>query len=151
MTRRVSRPLFAVAAIAALALYAFPQGADPNEATEEAMREAASKVAPCVVRIETSGGQDTIVWVDPATRQPIRKVVGPTTGLAVDADGFVITSSFTFSNKPTDIFVSVPGKGRSVAKVVGTDQTRMLTLLKTDIKGVSMRVWSVPTTLATER
>jgi serine protease Do len=136
MIRRALRPLIAVAAVAALAVYAFPQPADPNDPTQEAMHEAAVKVGPSVVRIETSGGQDTIVWVDPATRQPIRKVVGPTTGLVVDADGYVITSSFNFSNKPTDIFVSVPGKGRSVAKVVGTDESRMLTLLKTDIQGL---------------
>ena len=104
---------------------------DINEETEKAMKSAADKVSKSVVRIETAGGQDVIVWGD-----SIRKVVGPTTGLVVDADGYVITSTFNFINKPTDIFVTVPGKGRSVAKVVARDQSRMLTLLKVDMKGL---------------
>ena len=111
---------------------------DVNEETEKAMKAAVAKVAPSVVRIETSGGQDVIVWTDRATGAPIRKVVGPTTGLIVDADGYIVTSSFNFINKPTDIFVTVPGKGRSVAKVVATDQSRMITLLKVDMKGLSV-------------
>ncbi len=109
---------------------------DVNEETEKAMKAATAKVAPSVVRIETAGGQDVIVWTDRSTGAPIRKVVGPTTGLVVDADGYVVTSSFNFINKPTDIFVTIPGKGRSVAKVVATDQSRMITLLKVDMKGL---------------
>ena len=112
-----------------------PAQADPNEETEKAMKAAAARVAPSVVRIETTGGQDTIVWTGPMGTA-VRKVVGPTTGLVVDADGYVITSSFNFINKPTDIFVTVPGKGRSVGKIVATDQSRMLTLLKIDLKGL---------------
>jgi len=111
---------------------------DANEDTEKAMKAAAAKVAASVIRIETSGGQDTVVWTDRASGAPIRKVSGPTTGVAVDADGLIMTSSFNFINKPTDIFVTVPGKGRSVAKVIATDQSRMLTLLKTDIKGLEV-------------
>lgn len=109
---------------------------DINEETEKAMKAAVAKVAPSVVRIETTGGQDVIVWTDRSTGAPIRKVVGPTTGLIVDADGYIATSSFNFINKPTDIFVTVPGKGRSVAKVVATDQSRMITLIKVDMKGL---------------
>ena len=48
-----------------------PAGAaqtDVNEETEKAMKAAAAKVAPSVVRIETSGGQDIIVWTDRADR-----------------------------------------------------------------------------------
>ena len=109
---------------------------DVNEETEKAMKAAAAKVAPAVVRIETSGGQDMIVWTDRATGAPIRKVAGPTTGLIVDADGYVITSSFNFINKPTDIFVQAPGRDRVVAKVIATDHSRMLTLLKFEQKGL---------------
>ena len=111
---------------------------DPNEETEKAMKAAAAKLAPSIVRIETSGGQDIVVWTDRSTGAPIRKVVGPTTGLIVDADGYIITSSFNFINKPTDIFVTVPGKGRSVAKVVATDKSRMLTLLKVSLTGLTV-------------
>src|SRR5262249_59849676 len=49
------------------------------------------------------------------------------------ADGSIIPSTFTFANKPTAIFIAVPGhKDRYVAKEVARDTTRMLTLLKID-------------------
>jgi serine protease Do len=95
-------------------------------------------VAPTVVKIETAGGAEVI----PGKKgggPGMRKGTGPTTGLIVDADGFIITSSFNFAHKPTDIFVTIPGRPqRLVAKVVSNDQTRMLTLLKVDAKGLPL-------------
>src|SRR5262249_54146045 len=70
-----------------------------------------------------------------------RKGAGPTTGLVVAADGYIISSAFNFANKPSAIFVAVPGhKERHVAKIVATDNTRMLTLLKIDAKGLPVPV-----------
>jgi S1-C subfamily serine protease/predicted esterase len=126
------QPILILTALLSVALPVRAQ--DVNGETETSMKAAVAKVAACVVRIETSGGQDMVVWSDGAN--PIRKIVGPTTGLIVDADGYIITSSFNFVNKPTDIFVTIPGKQRSVAKVVAADHSRMLTLLKTDVKGL---------------
>lgn len=135
MTRTTSPRLLAALAIA---LAAGPASArDLNEAIEKAMKEAAARVAPTVVKIETSGGVEVILTPPRPGRPPsapIRRGVGPTTGLVVAADGYVITSSFNFANKPTDIFVTVPGKARYVAKVVAHDHSRMLTLLKIDAK-----------------
>ena len=116
--------------------------ADVNEATEKAMKAASAKVAPTVVKIETAGGAELIGGGAPKKGGPpvpggpaVRKGVGPTTGLIVDPDGFIITSAFNFAHKPTDIFVTIPGRPqRLVAKVVANDQTRMLTLLKVDAK-----------------
>jgi serine protease Do len=106
---------------------------DVPEATETVLRSAIEKVAPSVVKIETAGGTEVVGG--PSVQQGgFRKGIGPTTGLVVAADGYVITSSFNFANKPTDIFVTVPGRPRTVAKVVATDATRMLTLLKIDAK-----------------
>lgn len=107
------------------------QPVDPlNAANEQALKEAARRVAASVVAIETSGGTE---MVGPARGQQVRKGVGPTTGLVVGAEGYIISSAFNFANKPTAIFVSVPGRAdKFVAKVVATDQTRMLTLLKID-------------------
>jgi S1-C subfamily serine protease/predicted esterase len=71
----------------------------------------------------------------------MRKGVGPTTGLVVAADGYIISSAFNFANKPAAIFVAVPGhKDRFVARVVATDQTRMLTLLKIDASGLPVPI-----------
>src|SRR5947207_11732244 len=108
-------------------LPAAAQALKPGEldaAQEKVIKEAVQKVSPCVVQIETSGGTDII---SSGTRGPqVRKGIGPTTGVIVSADGYVISSAFNFANKPTDIFVTVPGKKRYVAKVVATDQARML-------------------------
>jgi serine protease Do len=110
-------------------------GEDLESLQEKAMKAAAAKVAPCVVQIETSGGTDVI---GSGLGSPqVRKGTGPTTGLIVAADGYVISSAFNFANKPSAIFVAVPGhKDRLVAKVVATDHTRMLTLLKIEANGL---------------
>src|SRR5262249_54317142 len=124
------------------ALLLFAAGAfaqDPNDATEKAMKELAVKVAPSIARIETSGGAEAI-W-GAGRKGPevmFRRGVGASTGLVVDPNGYIITSTFNFVGKPTDIFVTVPGKPRVVAKVVGSDPTRMLTMLKVDQTGLTV-------------
>ena len=48
---------------------------------------------------------------------PVRKGIGPTTGVIVGADGYIISSAFNFANKPSAILVAVPGhKERYVGK-----------------------------------
>lgn len=122
------------------ALFLFAAGAfaqDANDATEKAMKDLAVKVAPSIARIETSGGAEAI-W-GAGRKGPevmFRRGVGASTGLVVDPNGYIITSTFNFVGKPTDIFVTVPGKPRVVAKVVGNDPTRMLTMLKVDQTGL---------------
>src|SRR5262245_6051161 len=110
---------------------------DVNDSTEKAMKDAAAKVAPSIARIETSGGSEA-VWGSGREGPEVmfRRGVGSSSGLVVDPDGYILTSSFNFVGKPTDIFVTVPGKPRTVAKVVGTDPTRMLTMLKIDQTGL---------------
>ena len=79
--------------------------------------------------IETAGGAE-IITAGPRGAK-IRTGVGPTSGVVVGEDGFVISSAFNFANKPSSIHVSIAGhKDRYVAKLVATDQTRMLSLLK---------------------
>jgi S1-C subfamily serine protease/poly(3-hydroxybutyrate) depolymerase len=122
--------------LAALSLTAAP-GAwaddDFDDLQEQAVKAAVRRVAPCVVQIETSGGTE-VMRAGPTGL--IRRGVGPTSGLVVGADGYIISSAFNFANKPSAIRVAVPGhKDRYVAKVVATDQTRMLTLLKIEPEG----------------
>lgn len=141
----MSLPSRSITLVAIALFLATPQGrgADVNEATEKAMKAASASVAPTVVKIETAGGAE-MIGAPPKKGGPpgkggpgIRKGTGPTTGLVVDPDGLIITSAFNFANKPTDIFVTIPGRPqRLVAKVVAHDQTRMLTLLKVDAKGL---------------
>src|SRR5262249_15360246 len=121
--------LFSLACIAVLGLAGGASGQTLDELQEKAIKASLAKVAPTVVAIETQGGTDVIVAGPMGQR--IRKGSGPTTGLIVSADGYVITSAFNFANKPGSILVGIPGHDkRYVAKVISTDQTRMLTLLK---------------------
>ena len=53
-------------------------------------------------------------------------------GLVVDPSGYIISSAFNFVNKPTSILVRLPDGTRKPAKLVATDHSRMLVLLKID-------------------
>jgi S1-C subfamily serine protease/predicted esterase len=135
-------PRFRQAVLALVTLGAWAAGAEAadqnlNEANEKAMKAAVVRVAPCVVQVETIGGTELI---GEGAGGPVRKGVGPTTGVIVSPDGYIISSAFNFAHKPSAIFVSVPGKGRLVAKAVATDHTRMLTLLKVDATGLPVPV-----------
>lgn len=112
---------------------------DVNDKAEAAIKAAVARVAPSVVRIETSGGTELVGGGGdgPGRSGGVRKGLGPTTGLVVASDGYVITSAFNFANKPASIYVSIPGrKEKLVARVVANDTTRMLALIKVDAKGL---------------
>jgi serine protease Do len=108
-----------------LALVASPIAAQDDDlaAKEEmAIQAAVARVAPSVVRIETLGGLETIGRMLVGT--------GPTTGLVVSADGYIISSAFNFAQKPSQILVSLT-EGKPVpAELVSTDFNRRLVLLK---------------------
>jgi S1-C subfamily serine protease/dienelactone hydrolase len=109
---------------------------DLDDLQEKAIKAAVRGIAPCVVQIETTGGADL-----PGPGGMIRKGTGPTTGLIVASDGYVISSAFNFANKPSSIIIKVPGhKERYVAKAIATDTTRMLTLLKIDASGLPLPI-----------
>lgn len=150
----MSRPL-CIPVLATCLTFAGLSAAQPpgglDAALEKTTKAAVAKVAPSVVQIQTAGGLDVIA--PPPTpgnqRMPMNPIAalgigtglrtgeGPTTGVIVSPDGYVISSAFNFANKPTEVFVSVPGKrDRYVAKVVATDHARMLTLLKIDATGL---------------
>jgi S1-C subfamily serine protease/predicted esterase len=137
-----------LATLAALFVVQTIHANDVNSATEQAMKAASAKVAPTVVKIETAGGAEIIgggkkgpPGAPPKGGPTIRKGTGPTTGLIVDPNGYIITSSFNFVHRPTDIFVTIPGlPTRLVAKIIASDQTRMLTLLKVEATNLPVPV-----------
>lgn len=124
--------LVALGALAVTGLAFLPapgRGDGVDELQEKAIKDAVKKVAPSVVKIETSGGTDVVKGGGP--RGVIRRGQGPTTGLIVSPEGHIISSAYNFADKPSTIRVALPGvKERRVARVIATDQTRMLTLLK---------------------
>src|SRR5258707_2094942 len=106
MTRRSYIPLL-LSGIVAVALAPAARAQDLDDMKEKAVKAAVARVAPSVVQIDTAGGTEI---VNPGKGPRVRKGVGPTSGLVVSADGYVITSAFNFANKPTTITVVVPGR-----------------------------------------
>ncbi|MBL8824468.1 MAG: PDZ domain-containing protein [Planctomycetia bacterium] len=110
-----------------------PPAGDVHAELEAATRKALSQIAPTVVQVRTVGGAEFI-----GKREgTVQRGTGPTTGTIVSADGYILSSSFNFANKPAAITVMIPGrKDPLAAKVIAEDQTRMLTLLKVEATGL---------------
>lgn len=107
--------------------------ADLDSVLESSTKSALARIAPCVVQVRTVGGAEFVG----KRESTVQRGVGPTTGLIVSSDGYILSSSFNFANKPAAITVIIPGRKDPVAaKVVAEDQTRMLTLLKVDATGL---------------
>lgn len=83
---------------------------------------------PSLVRIEGFGG--IAAGVDGGGYQAPGE--GPTTGVALSSDGYIITSTFNFLRKPPIVTVVTPDGRRHVAKLLGRDETRKICLLKVD-------------------
>lgn len=95
----------------------------PLAAREEAaLRAAADRVADSVVQIRTIGGLDTA--------GPAALTMGPTTGLVISADGYILSSAFNFLQQPASILVTLRSGRQLPAEHVATDRSRMLVLLK---------------------
>lgn len=107
------------------ASHTFAQDKPDVETLEErAFKQATALAEPSILQIETVGGLDRVGQVLAND--------GPTTGVAVSKDGYIISSSFNFINKPTSIVVRLPDGRPLPAKVVATDSSKMLTLLKVE-------------------
>ena len=89
---------------------------------EQAMRQAVQNIASSVVRLETLGG------VEQVEGQLLGS--GPTTGVIVSEDGYILSSAFGFVGKPTSILATLPSGTRVSAAIVAHDRSRMLVLLK---------------------
>jgi serine protease Do len=92
----------------------------------KAFRASAAKVQPLIVRIEGFGG--IAAGADGGGYQAPGE--GPTTGLIVSPDGYILTSTFNFLRQPPVITVVMPDGRRHVARLLGRDETRKICLLK---------------------
>jgi serine protease Do len=91
---------------------------------EQAIRAAAEHVAPSVVRIETVGGLEQV--------GSVAFGAGTTTGLIADAEGHIVSSAFAFRSRPASILVTLADGRRRPARLVATDHSRALVLLRID-------------------
>lgn len=89
---------------------------------QQAFIDAVANVADSVVQIRTIGGLDQLDGKSLAQ--------GPTTGLIVREDGYILSSAFNFAQQPTSILIRLPNGDQRPAKLVGHDTNRMLVLLK---------------------
>jgi len=120
--RVVAAAILALARLAATA-------AEPDLDEEAAFQAAAAAVAPSVVRVEVAGVSEAGLS-GPAEASP---AAGPSTGLVVGADGWIVATSFAVPKDVTQAVVTLPGGGRRVARVAGRDLARGLVLLAVDL------------------
>ncbi len=92
---------------------------------QQALQAAVEHVAQSVVQIRTVGGLDRV------GRTLIAQ--GPTTGLVVGADGYIVSSAFNFAQQPSSILVRLPSGEQLPAELVARDRNRMLVLLKVEV------------------
>ena len=95
-----------------------------SQLEELAFHSAAQHVADSVVQIRTVGGLDRV------GRTSIAR--GPTTGLVISADGYIISSAFNFAQQPSSILVRLPSGAQVPAELIARDKNRMLVLLKVE-------------------
>ncbi len=117
-------PLLFVLALCSLTTQVRAADQPLAELEEQAIKAAVERVAPSVVRIETVGGLERVGELLVGT--------GPTTGLVVDSEGYIISSAFNFAQKPDSILVTLPSGKRQAAQLVSTDRSRLLVLLKVE-------------------
>ena len=112
-----------------------PKTADAMETmmlTSKAFRAAAETIRPSLVTIEAYGGVASVSGKIGGIKS---QGEGNTTGVVVSPDGYIITSTFNFIQRPPVITVVTSDGERHTARLMGQDQIRKICLLKVD--GVS--------------
>ena len=97
--------------------------------TAKAFRAATEKVQPSLVTIESYGGVAAVQGRIGGIR---KQGEGNTTGVVISADGYVVTSTFNFIQKPPVITVVTSDGKRHTARLKGRDNIRKICLLKID-------------------
>ena len=115
---------------------------------EAAIRAAVVRVAPAVVRIETAGVSAAAL----AASLEANPASGPSTGVVVEAEGWVLATSFAVPADAKEAIVVLPGDAagnrggstRRVGRVVGRDLARGLVLLRINDTGLPTVAGWVP-------
>ena len=94
------------------------------EQEQQAFQAATAAVEKSVVQIRTIGGLERV--------EKVLLAEGPTTGLIVSPDGYIVSSAMGFAQRPASILVRLAGGEQLPARIVARDWNRMLVLLKVD-------------------
>lgn len=124
-----------------------PGGVDPYDferARARVVRAAVAAVEPSLVTIETIGGAQPVREMGPrgVVEESFRIAEGPTTGVVLSADGYIITSSFNFAREPSIITATLSDGRQLVARLVARDHIRRLALVKVDATGLTPPEWA---------
>ncbi len=79
---------------------------DLDSLEQKAINDAVDRVAPSVVRIETIGGLEQV--------EDVRFGTGPTTGLVIDPEGYIVSSAFALQQQ-TGLDSRSPGRWHAQA------------------------------------
>ncbi len=124
--------------------WAWPGADDLEAALERGTKSAAQAAGPSVVQLQTVGGKEFVG----SGQMTMQRGRGPTTGLIVSDDGYIITSSFNLAHQPSSITVFITGRNDPLpAKIIAQDQTRMITLLKVEAQGLPVPRWAAKSEL----
>ena len=113
--------------ISILLILAFLTFADPAflkagpEGTQSVYLSLRDRLAPSLVRLETTGGDERVGDVN---------AIRETTGLIVTSDGFLFSSAAGFAHHPDAVIAVTSDGSRLPARIVCTDFVRKITLLK---------------------
>lgn len=126
--RRLHRPALAWLAVGiAMACGVAVRAESVEQLEQQALHAAVASVEDAVVQIRAIGGLERV--------DKVLLAQGPTTGLIISPDGYIVSSAFNFAQQPTSILVRLSGDEQLPARVVARDWSRMLVLLKVEPKG----------------
>ncbi len=116
---------------------------DFERARARVVRGAVAAVEPSLVTIDTIGGAQPVREQGPhgVVEESFRIAEGPTTGLVLSADGYIVTSSFNFAREPSIITVAIADGRQLVARLVARDHIRRLALVKVDATDLTPPQW----------
>ncbi|MEZ6185074.1 MAG: trypsin-like peptidase domain-containing protein [Planctomycetota bacterium] len=148
----------------AAALVLILAGASAQErdegALERATKRAVHQIAPGVVEIEALGGleegfqapsNEAEAEQGVLAKQGFKQPYGPSTGVVVRADGWILTSTFFLRRKPRHLIVTTHDGKTYVATLAGQDRARALCLLKVEAKDLTPVRWAAPDALRVGR
>jgi len=109
------------------------------------IREAEEKVSESIVTIEGFGGiLDSTIKGDGKVKSSVQGFSkpgeGPTTGIILDKEGHIVTSTFNFINKPKIITVTLKNGKKYKAQLLGRDFTRKICVLKINLNNEVLKV-----------
>ncbi|QDU56054.1 S1C family serine protease [Aeoliella mucimassa] len=115
-------PMLLIALITSLLVADASRGQSLEQLEQQAIREAIERVQPAVVQLQIIGGADQVGGVTMAS--------GPSTGVLLSSDGYVVTSRYRFEPMPATVVAMLEDGRQFATEVVATDFSRKLVLLK---------------------